>query len=178
MTQMTDPEMSKSLSDLYCRTGSLVLNRCRLILKDDAEAEDAMQEVFLRIIKYKTRKYKTRIDEDEITLAWLFRTAERCCFNRLKKRKKTTLLDTAEVAKMVDVASDGNIAEQSDAKQIVLKYLGELPPKLAQLALLYFVDELSQEEIGKQLGWSRRTIGKKLKKLREKADKMARNAEK
>ena len=173
MTQMTNPEMLKSLSDLYERTGALVLNRCRIILLDDAEAEDALQEVFLRIIKY-----KSHIDENEITLAWLFRTAERCCFNRLRKQKRTQLLDSAEVAKMVDVDANGNIEAQSDSKLTVLKYLGDLRPKLAQLAIMYFIDELSQEEIGKQLGWSRRTIGKKLKKIREKADRMARNAEK
>ena len=173
ITRITSSEMSKSLSDLYERTGALVFNRCRIILRDDAEAEDAMQEVFLRIIKY-----KNHINENEITLAWLFRTAERCCFDRLKKQKRTKLLESAEIAQMVDICSDGNIAAQNDSKRIVLKYLGELPPKLAQLALMYFIDELPQDEIGKQLGWSRRTIGKKLKKLREKADRMARNVEK
>ena len=37
---------------LYRRYGDLVLGRCRTILRDDADAQDAMQEVFLKLHRF------------------------------------------------------------------------------------------------------------------------------
>ena len=42
-------------------------------------------------------------------------------------------------------------------------------------ALLHYLDELPQDEIARQLGWSRKTVGKKLAQIRAKAHSLARS---
>ncbi|MCA9565532.1 MAG: sigma-70 family RNA polymerase sigma factor [Myxococcales bacterium] len=152
------------VAELYERTGGLVLRRCRRILRDPSEAEDAMQEVYLRVLKYGSSV------EGEINLSWLYRTAERCCFDRLKKRSKNPVHEDDDFP---DVPFPG-LGDRAEAGQFVKQFFHGLDEKLQQLALLYYVDELSQEEAAQALGWSRRTVGKKLDLLKEKAERLAR----
>ena len=43
MSEVRPEAREEELAELYRRTGALVLRRCRLLLGDAAEAEDAMQ---------------------------------------------------------------------------------------------------------------------------------------
>jgi DNA-binding transcriptional regulator LsrR (DeoR family) len=52
---------------------------------------------------------------------------------------------------------------------VIVALLGKFEPKVQQVALLYYVDGLKQEEIAHQLGWSRRTVIKKLALMRRQA---------
>ena len=40
------------VADVYRQYGHLLLRRCRLITRDDALAEDALQEAFVRVMRY------------------------------------------------------------------------------------------------------------------------------
>ncbi len=68
------------------------------------------------------------------------------------------------------VAQDGLPAHSAgEAREVVLALLSRFDPKVQQVAVLYYLDELPQEEIARELGWSRRTVGKKLARLRKRA---------
>ena len=156
------------MAALYERTGHLVLRRCRFVLGDAAEAEDVMQEVYIRALRY-GGSFRGRT----VPLSWLYRTAERCCFDRLRKRSREPLRDEDDLALLplpVDTRAD------REAADLVLRFFHALSPRLMQVALLTYVDGLPQREVAAQLGWSRRTVGKKLKKLRERAARLARAA--
>ena len=64
----------EDLADLYRRFGPLVLNRCRRVLRDDAAAEDVLQDVFLRIWRYQDSFARA-----DSKVAWLYRVADRRC---------------------------------------------------------------------------------------------------
>ena len=49
------------------------------------------------------------------------------------------------------------------------RVMSQLDVESRRVAVLYFLDELTQEELAKALGLSRRTIGKRLKALVEQA---------
>jgi RNA polymerase sigma-70 factor (ECF subfamily) len=161
-----DFSSQEEIAELYRRTGALVLRRCRLILKDDTAAEDALQDVFVRVIRY-GRGVRKR----DIPLSWLYRTAERCCFDRLRADQRSPLADWRLVAELPAVFDE---RAQMESSEKVLNYLYRMKPKLQQLAMLYYVDGLSQERIASELKWSRRTVGKKLKKLQEIAERLGR----
>ena len=152
------------IADLYQRTGALVLRRCVLILRDEEEAKDILQDVFVRLMRY-----DDGIQSQQIPLSWLYRTAERCCFDRLKRKIRDPIADPR-----LSVQLTAHFDEQAklEASEIVLRYFFRLDPKLQQLALLYYVDGLPQEEIARELKWSRRTVGKKLKELYERGKKL------
>jgi RNA polymerase sigma-70 factor (ECF subfamily) len=150
---------------MYHKYGHLVLRRCRSILRDETEAQDALHDVFVRALRY--RKSLERADS---SLRWLYRAAERCCFDRLRRRRREVSVMPDDLTK---VAQEGLADSASEAKEVVLALLGRFDPKVQQVAILYYLDELPQEEIASQLGWSRRTVGKKLNLLRRRAKILA-----
>jgi len=165
------------LAELYRQKGVLVFRRCKLILRDDAAAEDVMQEVFVRVWKY-----RDSLAEGPVPLSWLYRTAERCCFDRLKSKRREHLgtaqdiADTAQSAESEGADETVPVASHSE-RDLAMRFFDIMDPKLKQLALLYYVDQLTQEQIAEQLSWSRRTVGKKIKRLRERAERLSRRSE-
>ena len=155
------------LIDLYTRYGHLVFLRCRSILREEAEAKDALQDVFVRAMRY-----QRSLDRAECPLGWLYRTAERCCFDRLRKRRREVVVEPEALAR---VARDGLPHDAAEAREVVLSFLERFDPKVQQVAVLHYLDGLPQEEIATQLGWSRRTVGKKLDLLRLRAAALARS---
>src|SRR5262245_59002069 len=69
------------VAEAYRRYARPVLRRCRRILRNQHAAEDAMQEVFLRLWRYGG---SFRLAGHK--LGWLYRVAERCCYNELRRR--------------------------------------------------------------------------------------------
>lgn len=155
----------RQLAQVYDHYGHLVLRRCRSILRDDAEAQDAMHDVFVRAIRY-----ERSFDGADSRLRWLYRAAERCCFDRLRQRRREVSVMPDDLAR---VAQDGLSESAGEARDVVIALLGRFEPKVQQVAVLYYLDGLKQEEIADQLGWSRRTVGKKLALLRRRAQALA-----
>jgi RNA polymerase sigma-70 factor (ECF subfamily) len=154
-----------TLAELYRSYGHLVVRRCRSILRDEAEAKDAMQDVFVRAMRY-----PRSVAQADSKLQWLYRTAERCCFDRLRRRGRETPVTPDDLAR---VAQCGISQSAGEAREVILAFLDRFEPKVQQVAVLYYLDELPQEEIAQQLGWSRRTVGKKLALVRSRAKALA-----
>ena len=60
-------------------------------------------------------------------------------------------------------------ADDLDALFAVQRLLPRLPAELRRLAVLYYLDELTEEELGRELDWSRRTVSKRLQLLLDQA---------
>ncbi len=157
----------EELAELYRRYGHLVLRRCRYILRDESGAEDVLQEVFVRALKY-----HRSLERAESKLGWLYRTSERFCFDRIGKGNREVSIGPDVVSQ---VAQQGIPHSAIEARDVVLAFLGKFDKKVQQVAVLHYLDGLSQEEIAKQLGWSRRTVGKKLRHLKDRARSLARS---
>lgn len=155
----------EELADLYTQFGHLVYLRCLSILRNEAAAKDVLQEVFVRALRY-----QHSLDRSSCRLRWLYRTAERCCFDRIKKEKREVPVMPEVLSR---VAQDGLPDAAAEAREVVLAFLSRFEPKVQQVAVLHYLDGLPQEEIATQLGWSRRTVGKKLTLLRQRARALA-----
>ncbi len=150
---------------LYRQYGPLVRRRARGILGDDLEAQDAMQEVFVRVI---TAIGEFRRQSQPST--WLYRITTNLCLNRIRdgKRRRDRLQRAGEAAK--DARSPTTPAPESRA--LLQNLLGQLPADLAEIAVYYHVDEMEQAEIALLLGVSRRTIGYRLQRFEDEARKL------
>jgi len=149
------------LADAYRRFGPLVAQRCRAIVRDDALAEDALQNVFMRLWRY-----ESSFAEAESKLGWLYRVADRCCFDllaRRRTRKETSLSDLPERQR-----ADASVED----RELVLRFLGRFDERTQQVAVLHYLDGLPQEEIARATGWSRQTVWKKLTLLRDSAARL------
>src|SRR5713101_7526312 len=154
---MTEEEVAQA----YRRYGALVLRRCRRILRDDAAGDDALQEVFVRLMRYGRAFQKA-----DSKVLWLYRVADRCCFDllaRLGTRGEAPLSEAAQ-----DLVPAGG-AQAIEDRDVVLRYLAHFDDRLKQIAVLHYLDEMTQEEIAAATGWSRQTIFKKLAFLRDRA---------
>ncbi len=155
------------LENLYRRYGLFLLRRCRVILRDPEQANDALQEAFVKVMRS-----DVSLDTVEHPLPWLYRVVDHVCLALLRRRKTTPTpgagdVDEAELASPTSGAlGPEHAAEERDR---VLKFLGELDDVSQQIALLSFVDGMNQGEIAEELGYSRVTINKRVQALRQRA---------
>jgi RNA polymerase sigma factor (sigma-70 family) len=135
------------LTTLYRRYGGVILARCRAILGDAAAAEDATQETFVRVYRHLDRAP----DETE-ALFWIYRIATNLCLNELRRRGRRSFRPgTPPVA---DADPEGALLD----RDLVRRLVDALPARARSAAWLHHVDGFEQEEVGRILGVSRRTV--------------------
>jgi RNA polymerase sigma-70 factor, ECF subfamily len=154
------------MEDLYRRYGALVRRRARSILGDDHESQDAMQEVFVRVI---AAMAEFRGQSQPST--WLYRITTNLCLNRIRdsRRRRDRLAEAAEHSRESYGQGASSPPEARSALAAVLRKVSE---ELAQVAVYYFVDDMDQAEIAAILGVSRRTIGYRLDRFRAQAQRI------
>jgi RNA polymerase sigma-70 factor (ECF subfamily) len=154
------------IEELYRKYGALVRRRARSILGDDHEAQDAMQEVFVRVI---AAMAEFRGQSQPST--WLYRITTNLCLNRIRdsRRRRDRLAEASEEGNepMVPAAPP-----PPEARSTMRAVLARVETELAQVAVLYYVDDMDQAEIALVLGVSRRTIGYRLDRFREEAQRI------
>jgi RNA polymerase sigma-70 factor, ECF subfamily len=153
--------MSGSLSnvdvaDIYRRYGYLLLRRCRLLMRDDTAAEDALQEAFIKVMQH-----GGAYAQADSKLRWLYRVVDNCCFDALKRRR-----DRPQAPEDLERAGEDEHPALV-ARMQAARALDRLPERERQVAVLAFVDGLSQAQIASEVGWSRQTINKKLQVIRD-----------
>ena len=130
--------------------GDSLLRLCFLYLHDRHLAEDALQETFLRAF----RSYSSfRGDSCEKT--WLTRIAINVCKSSLRWERPLPLSD----------APEGSYESQF-RDDTVLQAVCSLPPKLREVVLLYYYQELSTPEIATLLHLPRNVITSRLSRGR------------
>jgi RNA polymerase sigma-70 factor (ECF subfamily) len=137
---------SEALAAMYASYGYAVHRRCARLLGSPAEADDALQEVFLIASRHGTSI------RNESPLPWLYRVADRHCFEIIRKRKRRA--DPIEV--------QAPEAHDADRTHLVAQVLGACRPGIRDVAVLYFIDELTQDEVATEVGVSRKTVKKRL----------------
>lgn len=133
----------------------MVLRRARSLLRNEAAAQDAVHEVFLRALQ---NGADFRAEASPTT--WLYRITTNYCLNVLRNESRRREL-WAQHAWPEPVTET-----HASAKLQVAQVLERIRPELQEIACYAFVDGLSQEEISDVLGVSRRTVGYRLAELR------------
>ena len=160
---VTEPEVLRAFE----RYGHLVLRRCQRTLRDSAMAEDAMQETFFRLWRY-----GDSFREADSPLSWLWRVADRCCFNELAKRHNAERAAQASLSNEAEQQSTSSAETAFMERQAVLRMLARFEIRVQVVAILHYLGELTQEEIADATGWSRQTVNKKLALVRAKVRRL------
>jgi RNA polymerase sigma-70 factor, ECF subfamily len=143
---------------LYEKYGYLVHRRCLTLLGDPADADDALQEVFLRVKKYAQTKREGPV------LAWLYTIAMNCALDARKRRRRETPTEDEELVRNARTCGDAADGDRKAAWQLLL---ASLDSTTREIGVLHHLGGLTQEEVGARTGYSRRTVGKKLKEFEE-----------
>ena len=155
---------AETVANLYRRYGPIIYARCLQLLRDEAEAEDATQETFLRV-----HRHVHRVADEEDALRWIYRVATNYCFNELRNRKHRP----APVAELPDRAAAAPGDDQRIAdRQLVLQLLERMPTKVKTAAWLYHADGFEQQEVARILGVSLRTVATRLALFSQKIEKL------
>ncbi|MHA0858098.1 RNA polymerase sigma factor SigW [Paenibacillus sp. CMAA1364] len=141
------------------------------MLNNRQEAEDVVQETFLRVFKS-----LDRYDPNQKFSTWIYRIATNLSIDRLRKRKPTYSLD----ADMNDqegldgysiLPGDDRTPESevllSETKQIVYKAIESLPVKYKSVMILRYLQEMSLQEISDVLDMPVTTIKTRVHRGRE-----------
>lgn len=140
---------------LYRRYGAMVLRRCRFLLKDEGEAEDVAQEVFVRLIRSQERI------SDAYPSSLLYRIATNLSLNRLRDRGRHVDLPGDEL--LNQIAGLANL----DAPVLLDRLFRRQPVSTRTMAVLHHVDGLTLEEVSRECGMSVSGVRKRLRGLRE-----------
>ena len=140
----------KQVDELFQRYGPLVYRRALKILRNEAQAEEATQEIFVRVIKG-----IDRFDGRSKLSTWLFQVTMNHCLNQLRNEKRRRELWEEQV--MPQAAQGGQTSAPKD--QVILRELMAVAdPDLAAAALCVFVEGMTGAEAAEALSVSRRTV--------------------
>ncbi len=123
------------------------------ILKDQFEAEDAAQEVMLKL--WKTKERLVEVDSKE---AWCMTVTRNLCYDWLKKRKARIVELNDAVYMKPDHVNPGTQMEGKDAMARVKKIIEQLPKKQGMVFHLREIEGLSYKEIASALEMNLETV--------------------
>ena len=163
-TANSGPRAEQDLEQVYAEHGRALLTHCVRILGDWASAEDATQEVFLRV-----RRCVGRLPEASEMRPWLFRIATNHCLNELRSRG-VRARTPPQIVGMTTANLEDTMAARNDAR----RFLERLPPRARAIAWLTYVDGMLQQEVAETLGVSRRTVVNYLSQVRTRLEQSSR----
>jgi RNA polymerase sigma-70 factor (ECF subfamily) len=143
----------------YRQYGPLVLRRCRRMLRDDARALDAMQDVFVELLR------RHEMLDNTAPSALLLRMATNVCLNRLRTQRRHPE-DRDEVVLMAIAAELPDRESQSSARGLLNKIFQRETESTLTIAVMHYVDRMTLEEVAAEIGLSVSGVRKRLRTLR------------
>ena len=154
---------------LYKRYSGKVFGKCLSILKSESEAEDAMQEIFMKILlnlsKFSGRsKFST----------WLYSITYNFCIDSIRRKKKDKSVLVEDMSSEHDTAEDDvedRFIMETNVKRLKV-ILEELPVGDKAILLMKYQDDFSIREISGMLDKSESAVKMKIKRAKQKFKKL------
>lgn len=127
----------------------LLLGVCMKYLKNEEEAKDCVQQVFLKAIT-ELQKYKV-----DYFKSWLYMVAKNNCLMRLRSRGKETVELTEQL--LSTPYEPGEAAKQVEKEAVLSSMenaLHELNQEQQQCIRLFYLEKKSYQDIAGQTGYS------------------------
>ena len=136
-----------------------ILRTCFLYLSDRGQAEDAVQDTWIKAWKHMDEYEKNNIANDK---AWLLRIAVNTC----KDYRRSAWFRHVDRSKALDELPPQLTAVEPEDRTLTLTVM-ELPDRYKQVILLYFFQGLTMQETADTLGASQATVSRRLDKAKE-----------
>lgn len=107
-----------------------------------------------------------------MTLPYLYRAATNRCLNIIRdKKRQKSLLEQHDISLMPALRTP--LDDRMVDLDLLTRLVGKLDKKAAEILVYRYLDDMTQEEVAAMTGLSRKTIGKKLKKISTYASKIS-----
>jgi RNA polymerase sigma-70 factor (ECF subfamily) len=148
---------------IYNRYKGGVYAFCLKMLLDSEQAQDVMQETFLRVYENRTRLLKTASFK-----SWLYTIARNQCLNSLRRSSRHVGMDEQSERKLVTTETPISAMEKTEQIRFVSKFLESLSPDYREVLILREYQNLSYTEIAAVTRSSMSAVKSKLFKARRK----------
>jgi RNA polymerase sigma-70 factor (ECF subfamily) len=137
------------LGTILQRYTLLLLGVCMKYLKNEEEAKDSVQQIFLKVIQ-ELHKYKV-----EYFKSWLYMVAKNHCLMKLRDRqgKMPADLDSQPIA-APEEPDKSKLQETDHTLDVMESALQELNPEQQQCVTLFYLQKKSYQEISEETGFS------------------------
>ena len=140
-----------------------IYNLCRYMLRNREDAQDAAQDVFLKVY----RRLKDFRPESSF-YTWIYRIALNTCLDYRRKSRREALRNKPLPEDLPsDEPSSEQLYESEKISESVQLALQKLPEKLRAAIVLREIEELSYEEIAEVLHTSVGTVKSRISRGRE-----------
>jgi RNA polymerase sigma-70 factor, ECF subfamily len=144
----------RGFEQLFARHGERIRALALRYLRDSAEADDCVQETFLRLLRI-----ADGVDDGFNVMAWLHRVATNICLTRLRASRRVQLVDSAAAPMQgrPDQRRTGQpeaAFEMAEAREVFARVAARLPRQQRACLLMREVEELSYRDIAVRLAVS------------------------
>lgn len=151
--------MAADVEALYARYGPMVLRRCRQLLRDEEQAVEAMQDVFVEVLR---RQDRIEVDAPS---SFLYRTATNVCLNKIRSRKRKPETPDQELLERIACAPD---TEDRTLSELMLdRIFAREKPSTKAIAVMHLRDGMTLQEVADEVGLSVSGVRKRLRTLRK-----------
>ena len=138
------------VAGLYRSHGHIVLRRARALLGGEADAQEAVQEVFASLVVSPGSLRSARS-----VVGWLYQATTHYCLNQLRNRRTGARLLESRVAPAAAAVERPRAEAQAEVRSL----LALLPDEVAAAVVYHHLDGMSHAEVAELLGCSRRQVG-------------------
>lgn len=148
------------LASVYRSHGPSVFRRARQMLRVEADAYEVVQEVFLSLVE-RPEQFQGKSS----MMTFLYSATTHACLNRIRNTTNRERLRKEHLPVSDESSSSRGLG--TDELVMLQRAISSMPDELAQVAVYYLLDGLSQDEIARILSCSRRHVGNLLTRLAE-----------
>jgi RNA polymerase sigma-70 factor (ECF subfamily) len=146
------------VEELYRRYGPMVLRRCRAILSDEEASQDAMQDVFVLLL----RKKGSLVGAYPSSL--LYRMATNRCLNMLRSARRRR--DTPDEDALLRVQAPGSVEEEIEGRDLVSRLFEGERESTQRMAAMHHRDGMTLRDTAAAMGMSESGVRKRMRSLR------------
>lgn len=141
------------VAELYTRCQPAMQRRALSILKNESDAEEAVHEAILRVIRHLEKV--RMIPQDEV-LYYLVTVTETASIDLYRKRQRESRATIGNENGWAEHLADDNTAEQTmlrlEQRELLERCLAHLPQREIDLLNYYYILELPYKEIARLTG--------------------------
>lgn len=149
-----EEEAYRELVDIY---GNKLLRTCFLMIKDEKEAEDIVQETFIKVFKY-IKGFKG----NSSLYSWIYKIAKNIIRDRYRNKVMTITYEDYNFGKE-DIEE---IVINKENKEVLKEGLNKINLIYKEVLVLFYFDDFSIKEISEILDEKEGTIKSKLSRGR------------
>lgn len=135
----------------------MVLRRCRRLLGDEDRALDAMQEVFVNLIRNRSKL------SGAYPSSLLYRMATNICLNMIRDDSRKPVVHDSDA--LAAIARHDDAAERIGISELLDFIFRDMAPSSREIAVLHYVDGMTLEDVAQEVGLSVSGVRKRLKKV-------------